>query len=469
VDPDLPLRKHLTWLIGLRWPAVVAIVAGSTVAVELLHRPLPLLPLQACGLLLAASNWGFRAWLSRAPTDDAAGQQRALTALADVQLLVDVAILLAIVHLTGGARSPLAPFLLFPPVFAGLTLPPARAYAHAGVVVVLYGGLLLVEGLYRPAAPHDPTAQPLGLSGELTVFAAVAAAVYLTTYATVLLSGASRLRQTELASLTEELARQAGACHVAYAELQTVQDNQVRYMQRVAHELKSPLSAISMMLQATSDALGDTVSAPQREMLQRAAARARSALQLTDDLLTLSEVREAASSAPPAKVSLSHLIESLVEEQQYVEVQRGMVLIADIEEGLKPVPGYRAELIALLRNLISNAVKYSPEGGRVTVRARSGPRDVVLEVSDQGMGIEPDEIPRLFEEFYRSPAARAGGIGGTGLGLAIVKSVVDRHQGSVTVESRPGEGTTFRVRLPAPDPAPTWGPPGERHPGRETE
>ncbi len=468
MDPDLPLRKHLTWLIGLRWPAVVAIVAGSTVAVEVLHLPLPLLPLQACGLLLAACNAGFRAWLSKTPTDDAAEQQRALTVLADVQLIVDVAVLLAIVHLTGGARSPLAPFLLFPTVFAGLTLPPTRAYAHAGVVVVLYGGLLLVEGMYRPS-PHGPTAQTQWLPGELTVFGAVAAAVSLTTYATVFLSSECRLRQAELASLTEELARQAGACHVAYAELQNVQDNQVRYMQRVAHELKSPLSAISMMLQAASDALPETVPAPQREMLQRAAARARSALQLTDDLLTLSEVREAASSAPPAKISLSHLIESLLDEQQVVGVEQGVVLVADIEDGLKPVLGYRSELIALLRNLISNAVKYSPEGGRVTIRARSGPRDVVLEVADQGMGIEPDEIPRLFEEFYRSPAARAGGIGGTGLGLAIVKSVVDRHQGSVTVESRPGEGTTFRVRLPAPDPAPTWGPPGERHPGRETE
>lgn len=468
MDPDA-LRRQLGWLTSLHWFAAALLVVGPTAASELLRLEVALLPLQAAGLALGLANLGARAWLRRLDVAGDGHGLRSLVIVADCQLALDLVVLAAVIHVTGGPRSPLPLFALFPVAFAGMTLPRGHAYGSATLAWALYamvvagesGGWLSHYGALPGASDR--------YADQWAALASLTAAVYLTAYATELWSQQHRRRQAEMASLAEDLARQARSCHVAYAELQTVQEAQLEYMQRLAHELKSPLSAINMMLQAAADSLRGSIPDKQAELLRRAAQRAQAALQLTDDLLTLSEVREAASSAPPTKISLSHLIDSILEEEQYVGEQHRVSLVADVEDGLRPVLGYRPELIALLRNLISNAVKYSPPGGQVTIRARSGPQDVVLEVRDQGMGIAAEEVPRLFEEFYRTPAARASGTSGTGLGLAIVKSIVDHHNGSVAVESKPGEGTTFRVRLPAPDPAPTWGTPGPRHPGRETE
>jgi hypothetical protein len=117
----------------------------------------------------------------------------------------------------------------------------------------------------------------------------------------------------------------------------------------------------------------------------------------------------------------------------------------------EPVPaivGDRGRLAQVLDNLISNALKFTPEGGTVEVRTRADDEHAMLEVSDTGIGISPEDQPRLFERFFRSSKADEQAIPGTGLGLAIVKAIVEAHSGRIEVESREGEGTTFRVRLP---------------------
>jgi two-component system phosphate regulon sensor histidine kinase PhoR len=100
-------------------------------------------------------------------------------------------------------------------------------------------------------------------------------------------------------------------------------------------------------------------------------------------------------------------------------------------------------------NLIDNAIKYTPEGGRVRVSARAAGDEVVIEVADSGIGIPAEDLPRIFERFYRVDKSRSREMGGTGLGLSIVKHVVQVHGGIVDVESTVGKGTTFRVKLPA--------------------
>jgi two-component system phosphate regulon sensor histidine kinase PhoR len=102
----------------------------------------------------------------------------------------------------------------------------------------------------------------------------------------------------------------------------------------------------------------------------------------------------------------------------------------------------------VLDNLLDNAVKYTPEGGRLAVRARADEGEAVIEVEDSGIGIEPRDQQRIFERFYRVDKARSRELGGTGLGLSIVKHIVLAHDGEVSVESLPGRGSTFRVRLP---------------------
>jgi two-component system phosphate regulon sensor histidine kinase PhoR len=120
----------------------------------------------------------------------------------------------------------------------------------------------------------------------------------------------------------------------------------------------------------------------------------------------------------------------------------------DAPETLPPVPANRRNMEEVLSNLITNAIKYSPGGGQVTVSASIASDYLCLRVQDTGIGISPEDLKLIFQQFYRVKDAKTRYIQGTGLGLAIVKSILESHQGHIEVESRPGEGSTFIVFLP---------------------
>ena len=126
-----------------------------------------------------------------------------------------------------------------------------------------------------------------------------------------------------------------------------------------------------------------------------------------------------------------------------------VTLTSHVSPGLPPVPADRDRLMQIVINLVDNAVKYTPEGGRVTVQVQE-PADGQIEVDviDTGIGIPPADLPRITERFYRVDKARSRELGGTGLGLAIVKHLVFAHGGQLRIDSEPGRGTTVRVTLP---------------------
>ena len=130
----------------------------------------------------------------------------------------------------------------------------------------------------------------------------------------------------------------------------------------------------------------------------------------------------------------------------------GVTLAAAVPPGLS-VAADHDRLAQILINLVDNAVKYTPTGGAVTVRARPVGDHVEIAVSDTGVGIPRADLPRITERFYRVDRARSRELGGTGLGLAIVKKIAEEHGGSVGFKSKPGKGTTFEVRFPAGTPA----------------
>jgi two-component system, OmpR family, phosphate regulon sensor histidine kinase PhoR len=123
-------------------------------------------------------------------------------------------------------------------------------------------------------------------------------------------------------------------------------------------------------------------------------------------------------------------------------------LEADVPENLPPVLANRRNMEAVLSNLITNAIKYSPDGGRVTVSASVENDYLCVRVKDTGIGISPEDLKLIFKQFYRVKTEKTRYINGTGLGLAIVKRIIESHEGRIKVESQPGEGSTFIVFLP---------------------
>jgi two-component system sensor histidine kinase BaeS len=147
-------------------------------------------------------------------------------------------------------------------------------------------------------------------------------------------------------------------------------------------------------------------------------------------------------------VEVPAVVAKAVETVQPHATRKEMTVTAEIAGPLPPVLGDAGTLTEAVVNLIGNAVKYTPVGGRVTVRARAEAGQVVLEVADDGVGISAEDLPHLFGDFYRAKST-AGSATGAGLGLALTKRIVEAHAGTVAVASEVGHGTTFTIRLPA--------------------
>ncbi len=218
------------------------------------------------------------------------------------------------------------------------------------------------------------------------------------------------------------------------------------FVANVSHELKTPVGALALLAETIQDAADDPEAVTRfAGRMQHEAARLS---YLVQDLITLSRIQGAEAIPTPGPVPVDEAVHEAIDRCTTKAASKDITLVAGGTEGLN-IWGDEELLITALRNLIDNAVAYSPEHTRVVVSARPAGEAVEVSVSDQGIGIPEGAQERIFERFFRVDAARSRATGGTGLGLAIVKHVAVAHGGEVTVWSKEGSGSTFTLRLPA--------------------
>jgi signal transduction histidine kinase len=211
----------------------------------------------------------------------------------------------------------------------------------------------------------------------------------------------------------------------------------------VSHEFRSPLMSVLGNVDLVLDE-SDALSAAAVQRLEVVQRNAERLLSLVSDLLVSASTVLAVH---PRRTDLAGLIETTIGSAQAQADASHVSLHTDV-----PVPLWASadplRISQALDNLVSNAIKYSPDGGDVTVRARTDEDWVQLQVQDTGMGIREEEASRIFTRFFRTQAARQAAIPGVGLGLSITKTIVERHGGNITCQSKPGAGTTFTMTLP---------------------
>jgi two-component system sensor histidine kinase VicK len=173
---------------------------------------------------------------------------------------------------------------------------------------------------------------------------------------------------------------------------------------------------------------------------------------IVQDLLTLSRFDSGKADLHFEKFSFSLSVKNVFDAMLMEAKKSGLEMSLEIGENLPDILGDRSRIEQVLLNIISNAVRYTPEGGRISVRAGREDDTVWMEVADTGIGIPPEDLPRIFDRFYRVDKARSRASGGTGLGLSIAKDIVVRHSGNISVESTVGKGTTMTVKLPIEPP-----------------
>jgi len=267
------------------------------------------------------------------------------------------------------------------------------------------------------------------------------------------LSARARLRQkeAELAATKEELIQRSTALAQAEGEverLKKIPKSELLPMLKLAHEQRSPLAAIQNALDMLLQGYAGDDPQLQNEMLSLARDRAATMLERVNDFLRLGSVRHAEIERKVRPVQLLDVVDQLVPEKRVQAGWRAVDLRVDVPDSLPAVTATTEDMEHLLSNLINNAIKYTNPGGRVTVSLKEDDGTIVGAVEDTGIGISPDDLPRIFDEFYRSESAKDMDAHGSGLGLSIVKRVVDLYGGQLDVESEVGKGSKFTFVFP---------------------
>lgn len=247
--------------------------------------------------------------------------------------------------------------------------------------------------------------------------------------------------QQEILAMNDALAE----TNAQLRELDRMKD---AFLSMVTHELRTPLTVISGITEMLETGIYGDLTPEQTEHIRQIAAQASRLRRLVNDLLDLSKIEAGMMKLHREAVSPRFLVEAVLEQLITVAAQAAVVFRNQVSPLLPDLYCDIHRIEHVLINLISNAIKFTPHGGQVTISAQTTDRSIVFCVADTGSGIPPDALPRIFDKFYQVHTSTETGLKGTGLGLAIVKHLVELHGGDVYVESEMDKGSRFYFRLP---------------------
>ena len=240
------------------------------------------------------------------------------------------------------------------------------------------------------------------------------------------------------------------------SELRRLQRIRTEFIDNLSHELRTPLTTVSLLtetLARDAAAAGKGVPPRMRDRIASIEVETGHLVQMVNELLDLSRIESGRALGAMDPLDLGEVAQDATDRLRLFAERQGVTLAVVIPEPVPTVRGDEARLQQVLVNLLHNAVKFSPDGGAVTVTVRSEPPDVVVSVADHGVGIPRAAQARIFERFYKVDRARVRGeSGGTGLGLAIARHIVEQHGGRIRVESTEGAGSTFSFTIPIAHP-----------------
>jgi signal transduction histidine kinase len=245
-----------------------------------------------------------------------------------------------------------------------------------------------------------------------------------------------RLRERQARSVAEE-------ANERLLEADRMKDE---FVALISHDLRTPLTSIIGYVELALDDFEPDLDADRRSYLNVVARSSERLLRIVDDLLFVARLQAGSLVIEPASLDLCEVAAQAVEEAR-PRAEAKELTLSFLSSGSVLVDADRGRLFQLLDNLISNAIKFTPEGGRIDVRVVRSGDGALLEVSDTGVGLGAD-VERVFERFFRTPSAEAAQIQGTGLGLFIARAITEAHGGEISAANRSGGGTTFRILLP---------------------
>ncbi len=441
-SPSLIQRAY--WLIKLRWVAIATLAIATFVSQRFMGVSLAASALYILSAILVVYNlvlYGLLTYWTQAGTPPAA--IRRVEWIVTLQISADLLILATILHFSGGIENPFSFFFVFHMIIASILRPKLQSYLQATLATFLFGGLLILEG--GGVIPHHSLIGFAGhelyrngtfVFGFLFVFVVT---LYLVVYMTTTIGEQLRLQQ-------ESLER-------ANAQLEEKDQVKNEYVLRVTHDIKGHLAAVQSCLDIVLDETVGPLNEKQKDMVGRAHRRTTKCMEFVTALLRLTRMK-LTGQLEMERFSLRKTLLGALALVQNRAANKSIVLRHEIDPTIDMITGEAVLIEETITNVLLNAVKYTPAGGRVNIVAKQDDSFVQVRITDTGIGIPPADLTRIFEEFYRADNARATERDGTGLGLAFARQVVQRHGGRIWAENNPTGGSTFTLTLPV-DPAAT--------------
>jgi len=232
------------------------------------------------------------------------------------------------------------------------------------------------------------------------------------------------------------------------SEARAAEQMRVDFVANASHELRTPLATLIGYAETLREQAAEIDPATRDRFLAVVHEEARRMQRVVEDLISLSRIEAEKFTTPTDAVDLAPLIDEATDGVRRMADERRSQLVRNVERKLPSIAADRSQILQLLENLLTNALRYGEPGTPVTVSAALEGSMVHLSVSDEGEGIAPEHVRRVTERFYRVDTSRSRSLGGTGLGLSIVKHIVERHHGRLSIDSTVGRGTTVHVLLP---------------------
>ncbi|MFC1917118.1 sensor histidine kinase [Chloroflexota bacterium] len=451
------LMMRLKVFTNMRWFAILGVIAANLLASSVFQVRFPTLPIYIICVFMAFYNLVFlrqvRGLEKERKADVVAKKARNYTY---IHILLDLITLTVLIHFSGGIENPFIFFFIFHIIAASIVLYYKLVYLLATLVISLvmvlvgleYAGVIAHVNLQGFASPdlYQETSYIVAILASLGVL------LYAATYIATAVAGELRKRQREVVQLREVLlAEKSNELERASHEITQLEEEKEKFLRFIgiaAHDLKAPLTAIQGFLWVMLGGFAGELSEKQRNMLDRSTKRITELLGLISDLLDIPRIETGQIVQEMKETSLRQVIKNSVDGQRELAQEKGIKLKVTIPDGLPKVKGSAARLQQVVTNLVNNAISYTHEGEISIKVSEPDKKNILVEVTDSGIGIPKEDIPKLFEDFFRASNVEKKG---TGLGLSITRRIIEAHGGKVWVESpclETDSGTKFSFTLP---------------------
>jgi len=431
------LIESLSRFINLRWIIVVSICITSIFAGLVLKISLPLTPIlfiTFCILIFNVVCIYFQK------------NVKSYEGFANLQICVDWIALVLLVHYTGGTESPVIFYFIFHVIIAAILLSKKDCYLQTGFAALLIISLSILEycSIIHHVHIQELFPNPVYDNGLylLSIIFFIITSLYISAYLVTSVNSRLRKRENEILTLKNDIAD-------AYNKLEAIDREKSEFTYKVTHELRSPLSAIQSLLKSIEEGYAGDISPKAMDLITRSEKRTSFLITLVNGLLDLiagkiGKPKEGDIKSIDINVAVKNTLH-LMQEKTKAKNLKIIIKTTPEPSYLKIVPD---DLDIILTNLIDNSVKYTEQGGTISINSIITNKEIKLEMSDTGIGIIKEDLNKIFNEFYRSKNAKTVEQRGTGLGLSIVKNLIKQYGGDIDVKSEIEIGTIVTISFP---------------------